>query len=584
MDSRRNSMLLGALFGLLAIATEGRTLLTHDLKAQVAQAVDSAGFVAEEPTGRKLLAEPHTYNYEMQGFDWTGLCATGTAQSPINIETGSLSAESERSTSRIALKGLMSSSYMLTSSVDVNLEQDMKFEFTAPDSDLPQLTIDGVVHSFKPVQIHFHHFASEHTVNGQIYPLEAHIVMASQNEGSDQLAVLGILYKYGEADPFLNRLQETAQNKVNNDNSVNFGDKSVPLEEFSVNVARDLLPVSDLGYFGYDGSLTTPTCDERVKWHVFKEPRTVSLDQLKVFSDVTLAAHPEATVTNNRVIQPLHNRKVYEYKDTPTEKYNYVQHGFDWRENEQGSCAGDAQSPIDIVTSSLSEPSARPNVGGVSLNALNTESLSFQPGANVNIEQDMKIDFPSSAFEGVSLPTIRIDGTDRSFRPIQVHWHFFLSEHTVDGVHYPLEGHIVMADTTEGSSQLAVIGIMYKYGAEDGFIADMQSRVLERIGSGDITYGQQGASLDSPNNPFTINIKSHFLPSNLGYAGYDGSLTTPDCDEIVKWHVFLTPRTVSIEQMKTFAEVTMNAHAGATVTNNRVIQPVNGRVVAGYNL
>ncbi|KAF5828547.1 carbonic anhydrase [Dunaliella salina] len=593
----RRITFLGALFGLLSVSIEGRSL-TNDLEAEAAQNVGDASSDVAGYASRKLqdMHHPHSYNYEQQGFDWRenqlDNCAGG-AQSPINIETGSVASSAEdidaRNTSRIALNGLLSTSYQLTSTVAVNLEQDMQFDqFTGPqgETDYPEITIDGDVVQFTPVQIHFHHFASEHTVDGQIYPLEAHIVMkdSSNLDAPDgQLAVLGILYKYGDADPFIDRLQTAAQNKVNDDDSVSFGNEDVTLDPFSVNVAKDLLPQSDLTYWGYDGSLTTPPCDERVKWHVFKEPRTVSVDQLKVFSDVTLAAHSNATVTNNRVIQPLNGRTVYEYKDTPTEKYNYVQHGFDWRENEQDNCAGDAQSPIDIVTSSLSDPSARTNVGGVSLNSLNTESLSIQPGAAVNIEQDMQIDFPASAFKGATLPTISIDGTERSFRPIQVHWHFFLSEHTVDGIHYPLEGHIVMEDTTEGSSQLAVIGVFYRYGAEDSFINDMQSRVIDRIGSGEIFYGQQDASLDKANDPFTINIMSDLLPSDLEYVGYDGSLTTPPCDETVKWHVFLTPRTVSIEQMRIFAEVTLNAHPGSTVTNNRVIQDVNGRTVSVYN-
>nr|P54212.1 RecName: Full=Carbonic anhydrase; AltName: Full=Carbonate dehydratase [Dunaliella salina] len=585
MGSRRIT-LLGALFAVLAVAIEGRTLLTHNLKAEAAETVDAVSSVVAGSAGRQLLvSEPHDYNYEKVGFDWTGgVCVnTGTSkQSPINIETDSLAEESERlgtadDTSRLALKGLLSSSYQLTSEVAINLEQDMQFSFNAPDEDLPQLTIGGVVHTFKPVQIHFHHFASEHAIDGQLYPLEAHMVMASQNDGSDQLAVIGIMYKYGEEDPFLKRLQETAQSNGE------AGDKNVELNSFSINVARDLLPESDLTYYGYDGSLTTPGCDERVKWHVFKEARTVSVAQLKVFSEVTLAAHPEATVTNNRVIQPLNGRKVYEYKGEPNDKYNYVQHGFDWRDNGLDSCAGDVQSPIDIVTSTLQAGSSRSDVSSVNLMTLNTDAFTLT-GNTVNIGQGMQINFGDPP--AGDLPVIRIGTRDVTFRPLQVHWHFFLSEHTVDGVHYPLEAHIVMKDNDnlgDSAGQLAVIGIMYKYGDADPFITDMQKRVSDKIASGAITYGQSGVSLNNPDDPFNVNIKNNFLPSELGYAGYDGSLTTPPCSEIVKWHVFLEPRTVSVEQMEVFADVTLNSNPGATVTTNRMIQPLEGRTVYGYN-
>eukprot|EP00983_Pelagomonas_calceolata_P021072 661815-Pelagomonas_calceolata.AAC.4 len=91
------------------------------------------------------------------------------------------------------------------------------------------------------------------------------------------------------------------------------------------------------------------------------------------------------------------------------------------------------------------------------------------------------------------------------------------------------------------------------------------------------SYGDTGVSIDN------INVKTQLLPSSLKYAGYDGSLTTPGCDERVKWHVFTTPREVTREQMKLFVDVTMGAHAGADVVNNRMIQDLGDREVYKYN-
>jgi len=57
---------------------------------------------------------------------------------------------------------------------------------------------------------------------------------------------------------------------------------------------------------------------EIVLWHVFTTPRTITTDQLNVFADVTLDAHDEGNVDNNRVIQALSGREVYSYEASLT--------------------------------------------------------------------------------------------------------------------------------------------------------------------------------------------------------------------------------------------------------------------------
>ena len=39
-------------------------------------------------------------------------------------------------------------------------------------------------------------------------------------------------------------------------------------------------------YYKYDGSLTTPTCDEVVTWIIFSEPSSVSREQLEILRDL----------------------------------------------------------------------------------------------------------------------------------------------------------------------------------------------------------------------------------------------------------------------------------------------------------
>lgn len=53
----------------------------------------------------------------------------------------------------------------------------------------------------------------------------------------------------------------------------------------------------------------------------------------------------------------------------PSAKYNYKEHGFDWRDSSLDKCAGNVQSPIDVDTTTLKDAALRPNkVGAVNLN------------------------------------------------------------------------------------------------------------------------------------------------------------------------------------------------------------------------
>lgn len=44
---------------------------------------------------------------------------------------------------------------------------------------------------------------------------------------------------------------------------------------------RDLLP-DDQNYITYDGSLTTPSCDEIVTWIVINKPLSITKEQVKI--------------------------------------------------------------------------------------------------------------------------------------------------------------------------------------------------------------------------------------------------------------------------------------------------------------
>ena len=68
-----------------------------------------------------------------------------------------------------------------------------------------------------------------------------------------------------------------------------------------------LLP-SDLSYYHYKGSLTTPPCSEIVNWYVLRSAVKASKSQIEELSNILNC--------NHRPIMPLNGRKVFYYQDT----------------------------------------------------------------------------------------------------------------------------------------------------------------------------------------------------------------------------------------------------------------------------
>ncbi|XP_072230871.1 carbonic anhydrase 4-like [Leuresthes tenuis] len=170
--------------------------------------------------------------------------------------------------------------------------------------------------TYKAVQFHLHWGnkggpGSEHTIDGEQYPMELHIVhmktqytsLTTALSDKEGVAVLGFFFERSNSanrkyDPIITSLQSI---KATN------GNTTLP----SISLAQ-LIPSEQnmTSYYRYKGSLTTPGCTEAVIWTVFENPIPLSMEQLKAFSE--LQFHDgKPMVGNFRPIQPLNNRNVY---------------------------------------------------------------------------------------------------------------------------------------------------------------------------------------------------------------------------------------------------------------------------------
>ncbi|XP_034539964.1 carbonic anhydrase 4a [Notolabrus celidotus] len=174
----------------------------------------------------------------------------------------------------------------------------------------------GLPSTYKAVQFHLHWGnnggpGSEHTIDGEQYPMELHIVhmkhhytdLTTALSDPEGVAVLGFFYERSNSanrkyDPIINALK-SIQNKDGNTSLL------------PVSLAQ-LIPTEQnlTSYYRYKGSLTTPGCTEAVVWTLFESPIPLSIEQLRAFSELKFQ-DGKAMVGTFRPVQPLNGRQVY---------------------------------------------------------------------------------------------------------------------------------------------------------------------------------------------------------------------------------------------------------------------------------
>ncbi|KAL0453142.1 UNVERIFIED_CONTAM: Alpha carbonic anhydrase 4 [Sesamum latifolium] len=214
--------------------------------------------------------------------NWT-LCGTEKSQSPINILDYKLKLQHSL--------GDLNRNYQPVRALLRNTGYKIEVKWTG---DAGGITING--NEFKLQESHWH-IPAEHTVNGVRFNMELHIVHTNSR---GDIAVVGILYKLGQTDPFLAQF-------------LSYLPLATPEGYPLGSVDPSSIKISSREYYRYYSSLTTPPCSENITWTVFKTVKTVSIEQIHALKD---AIHDKNT-RNARPIQPLNGRILYIFELKP---------------------------------------------------------------------------------------------------------------------------------------------------------------------------------------------------------------------------------------------------------------------------
>ncbi|MBN3307345.1 CAH6 anhydrase, partial [Amia calva] len=241
-----------------------------------------------------------------------------------------------------------------------------------------------------------------------------------------------------------------------------------------------------------------------------------------------------------------------------------------WAENYP-ECGGRRQSPINIERRHV-----RYNAKMEQLKLSGYDGPQRGTFLMTNNGHSVQIDLPPTMVISKGLPA--------RYTAVQMHLHWggmdleaSGAEHTVDGIRYMAELHVVhynsdkyksFAEAVDKPDGLAVLAFFYEDGHfENTYYSDFISNLKY------VKYTGQSMNISS------VNVRA-MLPENLShFFRYQGSLTTPPCYESILWTVFDTPITLSHSQIMKLESTLMDPENQTLWNDYRVAQSLNDRVV-----
>lgn len=200
-----------------------------------------------------------SYSYPYDADAWGGLCKSGKAQSPIDLPK----CQNDDTSRKVELTYKVDETAVLSNTgtaikIAVAAEKNMKMKSPTGDYTL--------------LQCHWH-YGSEHTIDDKQYDFVGHCVHSKDGSDGARYGVFGFMYTVGdEEDSFLKLFEDALPAKGANSTTMNLD---------LTKLSKDFGTINK--FYTYNGSLTTPGCNEVVDWHVNMKIGSMTKAQLDKF-------------------------------------------------------------------------------------------------------------------------------------------------------------------------------------------------------------------------------------------------------------------------------------------------------------
>ncbi|XP_029953939.1 carbonic anhydrase 4-like isoform X2 [Salarias fasciatus] len=213
----------------------------------------------------------------------------GTRQSPIDINTSNV-------TENANLGAFTFHNYSSTSALTKIENTGRTIKVTIADG--VGVSGGGLGERYDSLQFHLHWGngtavpGSEHTVDGKQFAMELHIVNSKGSLNGNTTLAVGDPSGLAALGFFIEPLTGSATGMPDSWRNLTSYFQNITMSGQSVTITHPisldslLNGVSLTNYYRYNGSLTTPACNEAVVWTVFNDTIKISEDLINLFSQV----------------------------------------------------------------------------------------------------------------------------------------------------------------------------------------------------------------------------------------------------------------------------------------------------------